>query len=67
MKTLLQNQIVNLASAIFAAQNSLTDLAWRVNTDETDAEYQEVEKVQEKLREAIRILGGVDNLLEMGA
>lgn len=62
-----RNKIVTVASAIFAAQNSLTDLWHFYNTDATDAEQKQVDAVQEQLREAIRILGGVDILLEMGA
>lgn len=60
---------VRIASALFNAQNALT-LEWqnRNTGSQQDLEAQDgIEKVQAKIRMAIRELGGVDYLCSIGA
>lgn len=60
---------VRIASALFAAQNQL-GMEWQNRNTGTsnDLEMQElIENVQRKIRIAVKELGGVDYLLEIGA
>lgn len=63
MKTFTQAELVELASALFGAQNAICYLRCYAPESMEVA----VESEQNKIRKAVKILGGVDFLLEIGA
>ncbi len=58
---------LTLAGALFGAQNELSELWLLHNVDGGEERQSQIEAVQEKIREAVKVLGGVDYLLEIGA
>ena len=72
MKTLSRAEVLELASALFNASNALT-IGWQgwnddnINPEIREREQAGIEAAQDKVQGAIKLLGGVDYLVSIGA